>query len=624
MSKTTNRTFKHFHQWKIGTINILTGSDDWRLEEAIRQIDRSELAICALQEVRRLEQGNMILEAGNSKFEVHWCGNKRLRREGVALVIRIDPNVIIREISYIGPRLISVSLKIYGCKTKIISVYAPTNESSDSAKLAFYRELRKHLTTQKNEKLIVLGDFNAITTAVKEHACVRSSSILTDIESNDNSERMIDFARDHKLSVMNTWFKHPDHHQYTWYSNDLHGTKKTLDYLLCCDWLRQYISDCRVRTSFDFNSDHKLLVTTFRTPKTKAARFIKRKLDKKKKLDLENDEAAKRNFIENVDERFSDLVLNNSIDEKESELVRLLNEIAASEIPVKTSNQNNPPWRDDPELRELLQLRDNARQNHDSTVNIKRLSREILNRHNTLKNEFFKAKAVRLNAHAINRQIAKLFAEAKSQTTTFKKPPPSCPPEKLIDHFTKHFNPPLPKEDEIPIELTTEIPEFVKDLQALSRQHPFNNETPSRDEVVNSLAKLKNGKASNDIQPEILKHARYSSKFIDFLMELIEQVWNEKTVPSSWGNGKIEALWKGKGSKLDPAMYRGLNIGSVVGKSVINIILSRLQSWYDHQLTDNQYGFRQNRGTNDATFITKRFQQNVALDFNTSSTATRA
>ena len=92
-------------------------------------------------------------------------------------------------------------------------------------------------------------------------------------------------------------------------------------------------------------------------------------------------------------------------------------------------------------------------------------------------------------------------------------------------------------------------------------------------------------------------------------MELIEQVWNEKTVPSSWGNGKIEALWKGKGSKLDPAMYRGLNIGSVVGKSVINIILSRLQSWYDHQLTDNQYGFRQNRGTNDATFITKRFQQ---------------
>ena len=56
-------------------------------------------------------------------------------------------------------------------------------------------------------------------------------------------------------------------------------------------------------------------------------------------------------------------------------------------------------------------------------------------------------------------------------------------------------------------------------------------------------------------------------------------------------------------------MYRGLNIGSIVCKSVINIILTRLQSWYNHQLSDNQYGFRQNRGTNDATFVTKRFQQ---------------
>ena len=71
---------------------------------------------------------------------------------------------------------------------------------------------------------------------------------------------------------------------------------------------------------------------------------------------FENDKAAKRNFIENVDERFSDLVLNNSIDEKESELVRLLNEIAASEIPVKTSNQNNPLWRIDPELREQFNI----------------------------------------------------------------------------------------------------------------------------------------------------------------------------------------------------------------------------------------------------------------------------
>ena len=61
-------------------------------------------------------------------------------------------------------------------------------------------------------------------------------------------------------------------------------------------------------------------------------------------------------------------------------------------------------------------------------------------------------------------------------------------------------------------------------------------------------------------------------------MELITQVWTEKTVPKRWGNGKIEALWKGKGSKLDPTMYRGLNIGSILPK--VSLTLFYLDSKY--------------------------------------------
>ena len=95
------------------------------------------------------------------------------------------------------------------------------------------------------------------------------------------------------------------------------------------------------------------------------------------------------------------------------------------------------------------------------------------------------------------KQFDYIVWKEKSQTATFKNPPPSCPPEKLIEHFTNHFNPPLLRAD-APIELTTDIPEFVKDLQELSRQYPFNNDASSRDEVINSLAKL-SWKALNDI-----------------------------------------------------------------------------------------------------------------------------
>ena len=89
---------------------------------------------------------------------------------------------------------------------------------------------------------------------------------------------------------------------------------------------------------------------------------------------------------------------------------------------------------------------------------------------------------------------------------------------------------------------------------AVSCENSFCN-VPNLDEVIKTLSQLKNEKASNDIPPEILKYCRLSENFMNFFIELIEQVWKEKSVPTSWGNGRVEALWKGKGSKLDPAMY---------------------------------------------------------------------
>ena len=69
-------------------------------------------------------------------------------------------------------------------------------------------------------------------------------------------------------------------------------------------------------------------------------------------------------------------------------------------------------------------------------------------------------------------------------------------------------------------------------------------------------------------------------------------LWENLDLPSSWGNSRLKTLWKGKGSKKDPSKYRGLSIGSTVCKLIVNIILNRLRSWYEAQLTDHQNGFR--------------------------------
>lgn len=50
-------------------------------------------------------------------------------------------------------------------------------------------------------------------------------------------------------------------------------------------------------------------------------------------------------------------------------------------------------------------------------------------------------------------------------------------------------------------------------------------------------------------------------------------------------------------------------MGSSLCKILIIIVLARLKTWYDSQLTDQQQGFRSGRGTADAIFIMKRVQQ---------------
>ena len=96
---------------------------------------------------------------------------------------------------------------------------------------------------------------------------------------------------------------------------------------------------------------------------------------------------------------------------------------------------------------------------------------------------------------------------------------------------------------------------------------------------------------------------------LEVLHRMTSNLWQNLDVPHTWGNSQLRTLWKGKGSKNDPTKYRGLSIGSTVCKLVINLILDRLHPWYEAQLSEEQNGFRQDRGTTDGIYTVKRVQQ---------------
>ena len=73
-----------------------------------------------------------------------------------------------------------------------------------------------------------------------------------------------------------TYFNHHVEERYTWFSPD-GKMKKVLDYILVNNFVQEYISECKVWQS-EIETDHRMLVASIRSPKTKKARWkIKQK-----------------------------------------------------------------------------------------------------------------------------------------------------------------------------------------------------------------------------------------------------------------------------------------------------------------------------------------------------------
>ena len=66
---------------------------------------------------------------------------------------------------------------------------------------------------------------------------------------------------------------------------------------------------------------------------------------------------------------------------------------------------------------------------------------------------------------------------------------------------------------------------------------------------------------------------------------------------------KLSGMEKGQ------SQHRGLRIGSIVCKLIINIILERIRPWYETKLLKKQNGFRRNRSTADRIYSMKRIHQ---------------
>ena len=394
--------------------------------------------------------------------------------------------------------------------------------------------------------------------------------------------------------------------RYTWYSCD-GKTKKILDYVLLQRFINQYVTDCCVKPQFEFISDHRLLITNLKTPKDKKSRWKpKLKPNNKPDIKLLQEKIYKSQYINHCTEGVTNLRNpNSSADEISDNLVQTLSAAASTVLPNKTTKTVNEIWKNDATLNQLIENRTGKAQSSIEYINI---TKQIKSRVRELRNEKLRNEAQELNSFTTKRDIERMYKSFKDDGSTFKsiRQKDGCDAHKLRKYFSAHFG--TPSNDPDPIELV-KAPVFLQRLTNVPVD--YNTLPPKKDEIIDTLKKLKNRKASNDIPAEFLKYAIDSDEVIEEMYRLYCLVWLTKQIPTKWRHSKLVTIWKGasKGKIDDPAAYRGIQVGSTFCKVLVIMILERTKTWYEEQLLDNQQGFCSSRGTSDAIYIVKRIQQ---------------
>ena len=113
----------------------------------------------------------------------------------------------------------------------IIQCYAPTNDSEEESKDAFYDQLQAKLErTPCHEMKIVMGDLNA---KVGSDNTSHDRAIGKDgcDSMNNNGERLLEFCMAYDLVVGGTLFPHREIHKLTWRSPNGRD-KNQIDHLM--------------------------------------------------------------------------------------------------------------------------------------------------------------------------------------------------------------------------------------------------------------------------------------------------------------------------------------------------------------------------------------------------------
>ena len=608
--------------WNVRTLldRDKTNRPERRTALVARELQRYNIDIAALSETRFPDEGSLREEGGG--YTYFWKGTLQTedRIHGVGFAIK---STLLKSLPAlpvgINERLMKLRVSIGGSRyATIISAYAPTLTSSDDVKELFYQQLNEILqATSKNDKVILLGDFNArVGNDTKSWEGVLGPHGVGRV--NKNGLLLLSLCAEHSLCITNTLFQMADKYKATW----MHPRSKQwhlIDYVIVRQRDRKDVHLTRAMRGANCWTDHRLVRTVMdmhikplhrKKPKNPRASYNVSKL---------RDVSHRQHFIEALDKKLTEeFNPSGDIVDKWTLFKTTLNETAKNTLGPKVRSHQDWFDENDEEIKATLQRRNKAFtdwQNDPSSLSKKErfraLQAQVQRDLREMQDSWWNRKAEEVQQYADTHNARMFFSSLKA---IYGPTPSTCSPllstdgnrlikdqEGLLERWSEHFSSLLNRSSTVDPNALNQIPKrpLLEELDT----------PPDLQEIKKAIAQTSSGKASgkDNIPAEIYKVA--GPKALESFHDIISQIWKEEQMPDDFRDALIVSLYKNKGSKADCGNYRGISLLSIAGKIFARVILNRLILVAESILPEAQCGFRPGRSTIDMIFAMRQIQE---------------
>ncbi|KMQ91585.1 craniofacial development protein 2-like protein [Lasius niger] len=247
---------------RIATWNVRGLARTGKLHIVEKELSRYKIKIAGIAETHWRGSGHFY----TADSQIFFSGLEDGSPSGVAILVCKELKNAIIGYNAINQRIIYIQVNTTPCILNIVQVYAPTTDASDEEIDLFYACLESTISRISNREIVlILGDLNAKVGCTIENEHLRSVIGRFGIGTrNERGERLLQFCIDNNFSIANTAYKQYIRRLYTWTSpNKL--VKNQIDYILIKSRWRASILTAKTLPGADCESDHQLLVCSFRT-----------------------------------------------------------------------------------------------------------------------------------------------------------------------------------------------------------------------------------------------------------------------------------------------------------------------------------------------------------------------